>query len=161
MSTGPVENAANQLGSPGGVDTQSLGKRRGLVQREIGQFYAGTDVEGRGPCVADQVRRRGHSEKTERKPVDLRVVGTAIVEFPNSGKQFVCRKGQAAHSIDLVDEDDNARRAQPKNNFPQCARETLKWPQVHVLGPKSFQFILEIELLPDAADETVVPLIGS
>src|SRR5206468_12899218 len=89
---------------------QAPGERGSLGGGEVGQFDAAANVERGRAGIADQVGGSGHAQQAEGQPLELGVLTAAVVALANRGEEFVRGERQAAHRVDLVDEDHELRR---------------------------------------------------
>ena len=165
MPARPEQDAPQQAEGPCRVVCQSTRQRPGLLGREVAQLDAPPDVEGAEPGVAHQVRGRGHPQQAESQPGERRVTGSAVVALPDAPEELVGREWQAAHGVDLVDEQHQVghgvlpRRGR-QQHVAEGLDEALHRPQLAVLLPEGQQLGRPPRLLARAGQQAAVPLLG-
>src|SRR5262249_40142765 len=68
--------------------------------------------------------------------------------------------GEAANRIDLVDEDDHWPGVAGEQDFLEDGQPALQRAQPLASQPEVVQFFFQVELLAEAGDEAVIPLLG-
>src|SRR2546421_6362278 len=88
MTAGPVQDPAQHLRTGLLVLGKSLAQHRDAAVRlrEVREYNLAADVERRRLLGTNQVRRSSHAQQAERKPLELGVRRTAVIEFANSGE---------------------------------------------------------------------------
>ena len=186
MAAGPIDGAfnegpglwlrqANWIFAVGGAPIHQPGDEwHGLVYRKVGQFDPSADVERRHPDVTDQVRRAGNAEQAERHVVETGLVRAPVVTLPNRGEEFVGGERQAAHGINLIQEDNQTPNRSSlrltvtlhplEDHVLQRGHPALERPQTVFVQPVIVQVVFQvaggIELLAQPAEDAAIPLFG-
>jgi hypothetical protein len=137
-----------------------LSERKAFGFGEIVDFDTAADIEGSEAGVADEVGGCGDAEQAKGEAIEAGVLGPAIVALADGGEKFVGREGQAADSIDFVDEDDDALGELGEEDAIEGGNPTLERAPAGVRAPVIEEGVFEIELLAESADQAVVPLFG-
>jgi hypothetical protein len=156
----PVEHAPDERLAEPRVAAEAGGEGARLRLVEVRQLDPLPDVEGRGARVLDEVGGRGDAEQAERQAAQLRVFRAPVVELAQRREELVGREREAPDGVDLVHEEDDVAPDLLQHDLAHGARPTLQGREPLVVTPEVFQLVFEVELLADAAEQAVVPLLG-
>ena len=74
------------------------------------------------------------------------------MKLSEGGEELVGREGQASHSVNLVNEEDDRPLYLFQHDLAHGARPTLKRAESFVVEPEVFKLVFEVELLADASE---------
>ena len=79
--------------------------------------------------------------------------------MPNRAEKIVGAEPQAANRIDFVDKDDELTLHPWQDDVAQRVEKAMYRPMLRMDCPGGLQFSLDLELIPQACEEPVIPLL--